>query len=151
MLIKRSVLCPLCIAGNQSSALFVFPSHKLIMSPLYLIVETVVNPVWSTIVPLRGVNLGLVWLWVQVDRLDLPAPSCHMTGVWWELPLPPSLCNNGWPTLNESKAPEQFFSTLNRCHMDLWQLIGSYPSSPTSTSTSLFFILPRERLSKLLF
>jgi hypothetical protein len=34
-----------CIAGNRSSVLFVFPSHKIIVSLIYLIEKTVVNQV----------------------------------------------------------------------------------------------------------
>jgi hypothetical protein len=34
-----------CFAGNLSSAVSVFPSHKIIISPLYFIEKTVANPV----------------------------------------------------------------------------------------------------------
>jgi hypothetical protein len=47
-----------CIARNQSSALFVFPSQKIIMSLLCLIEKAVVNPVRCIDVPLGGVNLS---------------------------------------------------------------------------------------------
>ncbi len=58
-----------CIAGNRSSALFVFSSHKIIISPLYLIEKTVINPVRCMDVLLGSVKPSWGRLCVQVDCL----------------------------------------------------------------------------------
>jgi hypothetical protein len=63
---------------NENSALFIIPSHKII------ILNSVcsIHPVRCMKSPLGGVKPSLDRLCVRVDCPYPPAPSNHMTGVW---------------------------------------------------------------------
>jgi hypothetical protein len=128
---KGYLVRSMCITGNQSSALFIFPSHKITLFTVYILLNKCSKHCFMHECQMRGTILGLVW---YVSRLTVRicAPPNHITGVWWELPLPP-FPYAAMVDLLKINSEQQFVSTLNRCLMDLWQSVGSHPSSSPST------------------
>jgi hypothetical protein len=100
--------------------------------------------------PLGGVKPNWDWLCVHFHCPFPPPPPYHMASVWWELPPPPLFGWHGGPIYTESWARfRQYPESLS--HGPVTSLIGSHPSSSSSSATTHPSPTPWERVSWLLF